>query len=505
MARCWSRGALGVLVEERHATGGVDPDAAGNQTLSSGPMVGSVAGFSLADGLLVTTRSIRPRTASFDDHRIDGTAVLPGVMGIEAFAEVAALMTPDLVVTAIEAVDFLAPVKFYRDEPRVVELSSRGRVSTATRSSSTARSSRGARSRAARSRRRCTSPAAQHWRASRRRRRPLPSRAAPMARSSMPDAIYGIFFHGPAYRVLDAEWRDAERAVGRLAPNLPANHEPADQPTRTAPRLVELCFQTAGVLELGTTGRMALPTHVDRVESSPGATDTGPRWAVVTPRPGDSKVDAVVVDDAGTVLVRVEGYEKVDTADSARRRRARAVAARRWAEWCHAPSRASPSSTAASAPCGSCTRSASSTTGDDEPLVVIALYTEPERHAMFVREADEAVCIGPATFVDDGRRKNGYLDFAALERALVDTRADAVWVGWGFVAEQPEFVERCEQLGIVFVGPRLVGDAAALGDKISAKRLAEECGVPVAPWSGGAVDDRRRGPAPCRPGSAFRS
>ena len=132
--------------------------------------------------------------------------------------------------------------------------------------------------------------------------------------------------------------------------------------------------------------------------------------------------------------------------------------------------------------------------GRDEPLVVIALYTDPERHAMFVREADEAVCIGPATFLDDGRRKNGYLDYAALERALVEAQAEAVWVGWGFVAEHPDFAERCEQLGIVFVGP----DSSvmrALGDKISAKRLAEECGVPVAPWSGGAVntvDEARR-------------
>ena len=60
-------------------------------------------------------------------------------------------------------------------------------------------------------------------------------------------------------------------------------------------------------------------------------------------------------------------------------------------------------------------------------------------------------------------------------------------MGWGFVAEHPDFAERCEQLGIVFVGP----DSSVmrvLGDKISAKRLAEECGVPVAPWSGGAVD-----------------
>ena len=111
-----------------------------------------------------------------------------------------------------------------------------------------------------------------------------------------------------------------------------------------------------------------------------------------------------------------------------------------------------------------------------EPIRVIALYTEPERDAMFVRHADEAVAL-------DG----GYLDHEALERALREARADAVWVGWGFVAEQAEFAELCERLGIVFVGP----DAAImrwLGDKIAAKRLAEEAGVPVAPWSGGPVE-----------------
>ncbi|MGZ6640008.1 MAG: ATP-binding protein, partial [Solirubrobacteraceae bacterium] len=107
---------------------------------------------------------------------------------------------------------------------------------------------------------------------------------------------------------------------------------------------------------------------------------------------------------------------------------------------------------------------------------------------MFVRRADEAVCLGPS-LVDDGQggRRVGYLDYAALERALKSARADAAWVGWGFVAEQPEFVELCDRLGIVFVGP----DAATmrlLGDKVAAKQLAEEAGVPVAPWSGGAVE-----------------
>jgi acetyl/propionyl-CoA carboxylase alpha subunit/acetyl-CoA carboxylase carboxyltransferase component len=126
--------------------------------------------------------------------------------------------------------------------------------------------------------------------------------------------------------------------------------------------------------------------------------------------------------------------------------------------------------------------------GGDE-LTVIALYTEPERSAMFVRAADEAFCLGPATFVDshDEERKSGYLDYEALERALVATQADAAWVGWGFVAEQPDFPELCRRLGIVFVGP----DADVMrrvGDKINSKLLAEETGVPVAAWSGGAVE-----------------
>jgi acetyl/propionyl-CoA carboxylase alpha subunit/acetyl-CoA carboxylase carboxyltransferase component len=122
-----------------------------------------------------------------------------------------------------------------------------------------------------------------------------------------------------------------------------------------------------------------------------------------------------------------------------------------------------------------------------EPIRLIALFTDAERDAMFVRQADEGVCLGPSV-IDDGRgsRRSGYLDHVALERALKATHADAAWVGWGFVAEQPGFAELCERLRIVFVGP----DPATMrvvGDKIAAKQLAEEVGVPLAPWSGGPV------------------
>ena len=80
-----------------------------------------------------------------------------------------------------------------------------------------------------------------------------------------------------------------------------------------------------------------------------------------------------------------------------------------------------------------------------------------------------------------------YLDHDVLVRALRQGRADAVWPGWGFVAEDADFAERCERLGIAFLGPT-AAVMRKLGDKIAAKRLAEEAGVPVAGWSGGPVD-----------------
>ena len=83
---------------------------------------------------------------------------------------------------------------------------------------------------------------------------------------------------------------------------------------------------------------------------------------------------------------------------------------------------------------------------------------------------------------------------------LVASGAEAVWVGWGFVAEHAEFADLCDKLGVVFIGPS--GDAMRrVGDKIGAKRLAEEAGVPVVPWSGGPVDRPRRSRRrrrPCR-------
>ena len=125
-------------------------------------------------------------------------------------------------------------------------------------------------------------------------------------------------------------------------------------------------------------------------------------------------------------------------------------------------------------------RDLNAATPDGPQIETVALHTEGERRAMFVREADRAYDLGPAA-------NRPYLDYAVLEKALVETGADAAWVGWGFVAEDPGFAELCARIGVTFIGPSAEA-MRKLGDKIGSKLIAEEVGVPVAPWSRGGVD-----------------
>ena len=130
---------LGILLNELDSTGGlattpleavgdIEP-ASGNlqealfpDTMSQGPMIGKIASMGLHHGLTIET-TLDPKIQPFlYDHQIDGTPVLPGVMGIEAFAEAALWMLPGWHVEAIEEVDFLAPFKFYRNEPRTLTI-----------------------------------------------------------------------------------------------------------------------------------------------------------------------------------------------------------------------------------------------------------------------------------------------------------------------------------------------------------------------------------------------
>ncbi len=123
-------------------------------------------------------------------------------------------------------------------------------------------------------------------------------------------------------------------------------------------------------------------------------------------------------------------------------------------------------------------------------IQTVIFYTTPDRNSRFVKEADDAIHLGEATNLNPntGKREPSYLDYSRLKQALSAAGVDAVWVGWGFVAERPEFAELCQQLGLTFIGP----DSSAmrkLGDKVSAKTIAESLGIPVVPWPGAPAPD----------------
>jgi hypothetical protein len=297
-------GSLGVLAEERHPTGGL----AGRSVADRGPMTGEARRATAAEGLVVAT-VLDPLAQPFlDHHRIDGTPVLPGVMGIEAFCEVASLLAPDLQVVAVEDVAFLAPCKCYRDEPRPIEVAARlvpdGQDLVAECE--------------LRSTRLLAGDAEQttvHFTG--RVRLAATGVAAPTAAVPGPapdvavgaDDVYRVYFHGPAYQVVDQAWRAGDVVVGRLVDPLPANHEPPALTLRTEPRLLELCFQTAGLRELGAEGRMALPERVERVELFEGWSGAAPVHAIA--EPGDDGASAVVVDSEGKVRLRLTGYRTI--------------------------------------------------------------------------------------------------------------------------------------------------------------------------------------------------
>jgi acetyl-CoA carboxylase biotin carboxylase subunit len=104
----------------------------------------------------------------------------------------------------------------------------------------------------------------------------------------------------------------------------------------------------------------------------------------------------------------------------------------------------------------------------------VAVYTDPDRNAIHVRNADAAVRIG------DGPALESYLVIEKIIDAAKETGADAVHPGYGFLSENPAFADACEQAGITFIGPP-ASAMRAMGDKVAARRLMEEAGVPVVP------------------------
>src|SRR5947207_11334373 len=118
----------------------------------------------------------------------------------------------------------------------------------------------------------------------------------------------------------------------------------------------------------------------------------------------------------------------------------------------------------------------------EEGLAAVAVYSEPDRLAPHVRDADAAVLIGPAPSADS------YLNIHKLIAAAKDTGCQAVHPGYGFLSERAAFAEACADAGLVFIGPPAQA-IRAMGDKTEARRRMQAAGVPVVPGTAAPLRD----------------
>src|SRR5262245_7665791 len=117
-------------------------------------------------------------------------------------------------------------------------------------------------------------------------------------------------------------------------------------------------------------------------------------------------------------------------------------------------------------------------------IKTVAVFSEADRHALHVRFADDAVCIGPA------KSANSYLNIPQIISAAAVTGADAIHPGYGFLSESARFAEICEASGIKFIGPTS-GNIRIMGDKLQARAEMRRLGVSVLPGSSDFIRSER--------------
>jgi len=298
---------------------GVDIDAS-DKALREGNPIHSMLSHLKAfghDGVIRLEADLDPREQPFlKDHSLNGVPVLPGVMGIEGFAvaakhiaSVLALSKGKFEVVTMEDIHFHAPFKFYRNQPRhitwkaycsreteglVVYVNLESELDFKVRKPEKVLHFSGkvriteekvAKSQAV------TPPA---WL---------------KKKSLCSEDIYKLYFHGPSFQVLDCAQKSGDVVLGKLRANL-LPITTGKQQTISTPLLVELCFQTAGLWEAGSTGVMALPHSIESLTLFRAEGQTGDIYAEVRPnQDGDElSFDARVVDSEGNVYLELKNY-----------------------------------------------------------------------------------------------------------------------------------------------------------------------------------------------------
>ncbi|HSW40691.1 MAG TPA: SDR family NAD(P)-dependent oxidoreductase, partial [Acidobacteriota bacterium] len=314
---------LGIMLRDFDPQGGLD--TAGGSAIetiarSGGVMTGNVRGMSLYNGLTVETELDPAKQPFLYDHRISDIPVLPGVMGIEAMAETARLLYPEKFIGAIEDVRFLSPFKFYRHQPRTITVC----ADYYTDGEDILAECRllGSRMLHGHAEPEITTHFSGRVRLVSNPPKGEKKKEAPGLESAVAvgaEEIYRIYFHGPAYQVIAGAWRAGEQIVGRFAETLPPNHQPEESPLVTAPRLVELCFQTASLSGLALQSRLGLPFSFRELKvAAPLENVPKVAFLAIVDAHQDGCFDAELVDEKGKIYLILRGYRTMDLPDSVR-------------------------------------------------------------------------------------------------------------------------------------------------------------------------------------------
>jgi malonyl CoA-acyl carrier protein transacylase len=304
-------GELGILTTEWAEMGGVAVGAALPDTWANAPRVTAAPLY----GPIELEVTLDPKTQPFlFDHQVEkGLAYLPGVMGMELFALAAQSLAPGFRVAAVDNVGFLVPFKFYRGEPRTLFLSAQIRrgpglglvaeltlrsVIPAPKPDATAKTTVHFTGSVRLTTKAETAPSTKLV---------VPADAALVSR----DDIYRVYFHGPAYQVLEKVQLAGNQAWGLLPQTLPADADPKDAAWLTMPRLVELCFQTVGIWEMTNKRWLALPMALTRLDVH-GTPTLGARvWTQISAIDGGASFEARVQEETGRALLTLQGYRTV--------------------------------------------------------------------------------------------------------------------------------------------------------------------------------------------------
>lgn len=315
-------GSLGLLQQPRDALGGLDLEKA-NDVLAANKtghtLLTHAVGLTLQEGVVLEAELDPNQQPFLYDHVLNGIPLLPGVMGIEGLSSAARHVAAALAsekgsfrVERIEDVNFLAALKFYRKQNRRItwkaDVTREGESLVAH-----------VRLESALTRYGCEPEQMVHFTGTVYLR--AEDEPEQVCESTPPnwngtrmlgaDDIYKVYFHGPAFQVLEGVKKDGEVIFGKLRENQPAITA-TEHVLISAPILVELCMQTAGVWEIGTTGTLALPKSIGKLCLYQVEQNGSALYAEVRSENGaDGRphYHASVKDQNGRVYIEVEDYQ----------------------------------------------------------------------------------------------------------------------------------------------------------------------------------------------------